>query len=119
MQFIKLRSPICCCRAQIDREVSIFEWCVMDTDALWEKIYNELDIDQYLPECISKDKINEVKKIIFNEGVVREKCEKSCYIQYLFNPVGKKFEGLYNVNGRYVRTVEEIIASINLSEDEE
>ena len=57
MQFLKLKTEDGCCTSQSNGETSVLEWCILDTDKIWSKLYIELNFEKYIPKHCLKNYI--------------------------------------------------------------
>ena len=87
MQFIKFKILNGCCTSQADNQMTILESTTITQAELWDKLYNELNIQKYIPENCSKIiLLDKIQDMVFKIGKVRDdRMCGICGITYLFN----------------------------------
>jgi hypothetical protein len=89
MQFLKLDISNGCCTSQANNDATILEWCIIDKDALFKKLYDELEFERYV-SSYSPKLLETINNSLLQNGKVRNRGCDNCGIIYLFQTLDKE-----------------------------
>jgi len=107
MQFLKLEVNNGCCTSQANNEATIIEWCIIDKDTLFKKLYKELDYEKYV-SSYSPKLLEKINNSLLQNGKVRNRGCGNCGIIYLFQTLDKELIK-FNIHPYEVIKIEDII----------
>jgi len=113
MQFLKLKTEDGCCTSQSNGEASVLEWCILDTDKIWSKLYIELNFEKYIPKHCLKNYIKKLQDAIFSKGRIQKNTKCNCKTVYLFQPLEQALAKSIALNETKIKTIEDYIETID------
>ncbi len=113
MQFLKLKTEDGCCTSQANGEARVLEWCIMDTDKIWSKLYIELNFEKHISKNCLKNYIKKLRDAIFSKGRIQKNTNCNCKTIYLFQPLEQALAKSVELNETKIRTIEDYIGTID------
>jgi hypothetical protein len=108
MNFLKIKILSGCCTGQANGKGRILEWCNIEVEKLWNKLYKELKFEDYV-SSYSPELLEKIHDALLKRGSVRNEGCDNCGTIYLFQPSDKEFESNFEINSHDVIKIKDLI----------
>jgi hypothetical protein len=113
IQFLKIVTEYECCHNNGDGDAHIVKWCIMNINEFWTLIYKELALDKYISKYVPRESYEMLQNEILRRGRVSSDGCNDCKTIYLFQSPEEELLNNFHINGRKIKTIEEITQSLN------